>query len=66
MKVILFNEEEHPTTGALYVVEKVYSIHDGMYGPQTAIVLREVDNDSSYQLLQSNLVPQVGNRPQKA
>lgn len=66
MKVILFNGQDLPTTGQLFVADQIYTVHDGIYGPQVAVILQEVTDDSPYQHLQSDLVPEVGNRPKKA
>lgn len=43
MKVILFNGEDKPEPGATYRVIRVYDFYDGVYGPQTAVVLERVE-----------------------
>lgn len=41
MKTILFNGEKHPTPGEIYRVVDVYTHYDGIYGPQTVVVLEK-------------------------
>lgn len=45
MKTILFNGEQHPVVGDTYRVVDVYTHYDGIYGPQTAVILEKHDGE---------------------
>lgn len=50
MKTILFNGENKPQAGEIYLVKKVYPIHDGCYGPMTAVILEPISLQAGLQL----------------
>lgn len=42
MRVVLFDGQDRPEVGEVFVVKNVYPFSDGCYGPRVAVVLEKI------------------------